>query len=434
MPSYNELIHRLFPRVTGGIRWGLERVEGLLADTGNPHRAFPSIHIAGTNGKGSVAATVASVLQRAGLRVGLYSSPHLTSFRERIRIDGVPVSEADLLNAAGPLLPAIEASGATFFEATTVIAFEVFARAGIDAAVIEVGLGGRLDATNVVEPDVAVITNIALDHAEYLGDTIASIATEKAGIIKPGRPVVTGEVHGEAHRIIAAIAGERSSQLDCVASPDEIRSDLTGTTFRLRGGTFDGMPLHTPLIGAHQARNTAIAVRALERFGIRDPAVVRDGVRSVVWPGRLQVARTAGCTWILDVAHNVAGVDALVASFSSLRVPRPVVLLAGILGDKDWRRMLPPLFGAADAIILTVPPTAPAGRAWSPQEAIAAVPDPRARVISDFDAAIAAAADAAHGGTVLVTGSFHTVGDALATLGLAEVAPDFPLHANVFSG
>lgn len=432
--SYSELVNRLFPRLTGGIRWGLERVEHLLADAGNPHRSFRSIHIGGTNGKGSVAATAASVLTRAGYRVGLYSSPHLCSFRERIRINGAPIPEVDLLETARPLWQALETSGASFFEATTVLAFSAFERAGIDVGVIEVGLGGRLDATNVLDPEVSVITNIALDHAEYLGDTIESVAREKAGIIKRGSAVVTGEIEGIAYDVFAAAAAERGTHIDRVAAPADVSFGLSGTRFRIRGGYFDGLDLHTPLIGAHQARNAAIAVRALEHFGVTDEYLIQAGTAAVHWPGRLQVVPTSGCTWIFDVAHNVAGVDALVASFKELKAARPVVVLIGILGDKDWRRMLPPLFDIADDAILTIPPTAPAGRVWSPEEAIAAVPGANARVIADFDAALAAASAAAQGGTVLVTGSFHTVGDALACLGMSEVEPDFPLHANVFPG
>ena len=223
--------------------------------------------------------TVASVLQHAGHRVGLYSSPHLCSFRERIRMNGVPITEAELLETARPLWPAIDASGASFFEATTVLAFAAFARAGVDVAVIEVGLGGRLDATNV-DPAVSVITNIAFDHAEYLGDTIDAIAREKAGIIKPGRPVVTGETHGSAYDVFAASAAERGAPIDVVQLPADVRFALDGTRFRVRGGHFDGLLVHTPLIGEHQARNTAIAVRALEHFGITDAAVVREGIRS----------------------------------------------------------------------------------------------------------------------------------------------------------
>ena len=432
--SYTELITRLFPRLTGGIRWGLDRVENLLAEAGDPHRSFRAIHVAGTNGKGSVAATAASVLQRAGYRVGLYSSPHLCSFRERIRIDGDPISAEDLLATARPLWPALEASGASFFEATTVLAFSAFARAGIDVGVIEVGLGGRLDATNVLDPDVAVITNIALDHREYLGDTIESVAREKAGIIKPGRPVVTAEVEGAAADVFRSVAARINAPIDRVAAPDSVRYDLSGTRLRLVDGRFAGLRLRTPLIGEHQAHNTAIAVRALEHFGIADETVIQAGVAAVHWPGRLQVLATSGCTWVFDVAHNVAGVDALVRSFATLNVPKPVVVLIGILGDKDWRRMLPPLFAAADVAILTVPPTAPAGRAWCPSEAVSSVPGANTRVIDDFEVALCAARTAAAGGTVLVTGSFHTVGDAIALLGDAGVEPDLPLHANVFSG
>ncbi|MFW5947110.1 MAG: Mur ligase family protein, partial [Gemmatimonadota bacterium] len=167
--SYGALVDHLFPRLTGGIRWGLGRTRRMLAAVDDPHRAYPAIHIAGTNGKGSVAAIMESVLRRTGLRTGLYTSPHLVDFRERIRIDGLPIAEAELLATARTLWPAIEAEAPSFFEAATVIAFLALERAAVDVAVVEVGMGGRLDATNVVAPDVTVITNVALDHAQYLG-------------------------------------------------------------------------------------------------------------------------------------------------------------------------------------------------------------------------------------------------------------------------
>ena len=191
--SYGVLLDRLFPRLTGGIRWGLERTSKLLAGVDDPHRAYPSIHIGGTNGKGSVAAIVESVLRHDGQRTGLYTSPHLVDFRERIQVDGRPISEAELLSAARALWPRIEEEAPSFFEAATVIAFLALRRADMDVAVVEVGMGGRLDSTNVVTPEVSVITNVALDHAEYLGSDLATIAGEKAGIIKTGVPVVTAE-------------------------------------------------------------------------------------------------------------------------------------------------------------------------------------------------------------------------------------------------
>src|SRR5690606_29480790 len=189
--TYDALVAELFPRLTGGIRWGLERTERLLAAVGDPHRSYRTLHAGGTNGKGSVAATLASVLGQTGALAGLYTSPHLCTFRERIQIGGAPIGEEQFVAAATRLWPHILRESPSFFEATTAIAFLALAEAGVEVAAIEVGLGGRLDATNVIRPDVVALTNVALDHAQYLGDTIEAVAREKAGIIKAGVPVVT---------------------------------------------------------------------------------------------------------------------------------------------------------------------------------------------------------------------------------------------------
>lgn len=436
--TYTELVRRLFPRLTGGIRWGLERTAELLDHAGQPHRKFDSIHVGGTNGKGSVAATLANVLTRTGLRTGLYCSPHLCSFRERIRIDGVPIDEQALLAAAAPLWPAIEQSGASFFEATTVLAFAALARAEVDLAVVEVGLGGRLDATNVIMPRLAIITNIAFDHADYLGDSIAAIAGEKAGIIKPGVPLLTAETSTEVLHIFEQRAAQVGASISRLASVEELATDLQGSSFRINTAHWGALELSTPLIGEHQVRNAALAVSAAdmlaETFRIEQVALVA-GVAGVRWPGRIQVEQLRGGTWIFDVAHNEAGVKALVQTLQSLDLPRPRALLVGILGDKDWARMLPPLFDFADQIVLTVPATAPPGRVWDPHAVLVRVPAARAQVVPSFARAVeVVSANAAGGGTVLITGSFHTVGEAQALLGLCEVAPDFPLPHNRFSG
>src|SRR5215218_5504524 len=205
----------LFSRPTGGIRWGLERTGELLAEVGDPHRTFRSLHVAGTNGKGSVSALCDAALRAADTprRIGLYTSPHLVSFDERIRIDGRPVDRELLLACEARLRPAIERTGATFFEATTAIAFLCFAEAGVDLAVVEVGLGGRLDSTNVITPLASAITNIARDHTEYLGDSIEEIAFEKAGILKPGVPAVTGETAPGALAVLQRRAEEVGAPL-----------------------------------------------------------------------------------------------------------------------------------------------------------------------------------------------------------------------------
>lgn len=436
--TYDALVAELFPRLTGGIRWGLERTQRLLAAVGDPHRAFRAVHIGGTNGKGSVAAHVDAVLRHDGRRVGLYSSPHLCTFRERIRIDGVAISEAALLRAAERLWPAIRVEEPSFFEATTALAFLALADASVEVAVVEVGLGGRLDATNVITPDVTVLTNVSLDHVQLLGPTIDAVAREKAGIIKAGIPLVTGEVEGVAADIFTSVARAAGAPLRAVPATDvvDVTAGVAGTEFTACGTGWGDLRLRTALAGRHQALNAALAVHALDAAPALRPGVdaVRAGLAAVRWAGRLQVERAGGVTWIFDVAHNVAGVDALVAALHDLPLPHPLVAVVGVLGDKDWKNMLTPLHGTVEHVVLTAPPTAPADRRWDPVEALAAAPSEHAEIELDFTAALERAHDlaAAGGGSVVVTGSFHTVGDALAALGLCSDGSDIVIRRPSF--
>ncbi len=434
--TYAELIRDLFPRLTGGIRWGLDRTQRLLASVGDPQRAFRSLHVGGTNGKGSVCASLDSVLRADGRRVGLYTSPHLCSFRERIQIDGEPIAEAPLLAAAAAIWPAIEEEKPSFFEATTAIAFLAFARAGVDVVVTEVGLGGRLDATNVVLPDIVVLTNVALDHAQYLGNTLESIAGEKAGIIKPGVPVITAERRPAIREIFAARAAELGAAFHALApgEPSAVSVTTEGTSFGVATGSWGDLSLRTPLAGPHQATNAALAVRALDLLPPElkpGRAAVEAGIPAVRWYGRLQheVLRSGPMAghWLFDVAHNPAGVEAVATALPGLDLPRPMIAVVGILGDKDWSRMLPALADAVQEMILTEPPTAPPERRWKPEQVLAQHPALAARLESDFAAALRLARARAGSGTVLVTGSFHTVGDAMALLDLAPAGVDAPL-------
>jgi dihydrofolate synthase/folylpolyglutamate synthase len=420
----------LYARTTGGIRWGLERTEELLAGVGDPHRRFRALHVGGTNGKGSVSALCESALRAAhpGLTIGLYTSPHLVSFTERIRVNGQPVDAALFAAAEARLRPAIERTGATFFEATTALAFLCFAEAGVDLAVVEVGLGGRLDSTNVITPLATAVTNVARDHTEYLGDTLEQIAWEKGGIFKPGAPAVVGEEDpfvSEVLRDRAAKAGSPLVMLDAVARINDVQVSLEGTRFRLDSGRWGSHAMRIPLVGAHQARNAALAA---ELLGVLPDDVrpsweaIERGFADVRWAGRMQVVRQRGGTWIFDVAHNPAGVRALTDALDGLDLPRPLVLVAAILSDKEWGEMLPPLIARADAAILTIAPTAPEGRRWDPEQAAnaldATIP---IRVIPDLSAALMRAETMASYGTILVTGSVHTVGDALEVMDIAVV-------------
>ncbi|CAN5862079.1 folylpolyglutamate synthase/dihydrofolate synthase family protein [soil metagenome] len=428
--TYDALIAELFPRLTSGIRWGLDRTRRLLRQAGDPHRAYRVLHVGGTNGKGSVAAHLESVLRQQGHSVALYSSPHLCSFRERIRLNGRPIGEAPLLAAAQRLWPAIQQEAPSFFEATTALAFLAMADAAVDVAVVEVGLGGRLDSTNVVDPDVVILTNVSLDHVQLLGPTLAAVAREKAGIIKSGVPVITGETGADALAVFRAVAAAEGAALRVIA-PDEVvgvRTAVDGTSFAVRATAWGDLELHTPLPGAHQAMNAALAVHALGLLGDAAPTAVavRAGIAATDWPGRLQLERVAGVPWIFDVAHNVAGVEALVAALHSLDLPRPIIALIGVLGDKDWANMLAPIYDIAGLVILTCPPTAPAERRWEPAEVLRAVPAAHAAAVLDFHAALETAQRRASDerGSVLVTGSFHTVGDALAALGRCRDGSD----------
>lgn len=419
----------LFARTDVNIRWGLERTEELLAGVGDPHRRFRSLHVGGTNGKGSVAALCDAALRAAdpSRTVGLYTSPHLVSFDERIRIGGRPVERELLLACEARLRPAIERSGATFFEATTAIAFLCFAEAGVEVAVVEVGLGGRLDSTNVIVPEACAITSIALDHTEYLGESLEEIALEKAGILKPGVPAVTGETAPGPFGVLQRRADEVGAPLLALGGDvvDDVRVSLDGTRFELESERYGSREGYTSLLGAHQARNAAVAADLLGLLP-RDlrPSwdAVEAGFASVRWPGRLQVERLRGTTWVLDVAHNPAGVASLAASLDALRLPKPVVLVTAILNDKAWEEMLPPLLARCDAAVLTVAPSSPEARRWDPAAAearIGASTGVPIRIIPDFAAAIQRAETMAPHGTIVVTGSVHTVGDALNELGIS---------------
>jgi dihydrofolate synthase/folylpolyglutamate synthase len=410
--TYDQAIAFLFPRTTT-IKFGLGTTRALLAQVGTPQEVMPLVHVGGTNGKGSVCTLVASVLREAGWRVGLYTSPHLVSFRERIRVDGEPISEAAVAMWTERLKPLIRRRAATFFEATTAIALADFAARGAEIGVIEVGLGGRLDSTNVIRPLVSAVTKIELDHMKYLGDTLDDIATEKAGIAKPGAPFVIGETRPELVETLRREAKCFMARLDRSVRPD-IR--VVPSDYQWEG------PLS--LLGPHQRRNAAVAHGILMAL----PAPYRPTQEQVA--AGFGVARVPGRLdrhghWLFDVAHNPDGIGALVRAIRALDPPRPLHALVSILGDKAWPEMLVLLDQVIDRGILTLAPTA-ANRGWDIEWLRAWLRDssrPPARaawtLVPDFRDAIAAAETGA--ATVLVTGSFHTVGDVMAVLGLAPL-------------
>lgn len=412
--AYRAALDALFARTTGQWKLGLERVEGFLHELGDPHQRLPIIHIAGTNGKGSVCASLETVLRRQGFRVGTYTSPHLVDFRERFRIDGAPIDEAPIFDFLERWTPRVETLGVTFFEATTAMGFQLFADAQVDIAVIETGLGGRLDATNVVRPLVAGVTSIGFDHMEWLGETLPQIAREKAGIFKSGVPAIVGEPDLAVRRVLAEEAARRgAAPVRIVAEEGEATAILVtaaGTRFR-----WQGLEVATGLAGHHQVANALVTLTMLDAlpapFDVPRKAAVA-ALAEVRLAGRFS---RQGC-WIFDVAHNPAGAAVTAETLRAVSPPGPLVALVSVLGDKDWRGILRALAPVVHGFLLTNAPTAPTSRAWVASEALAFARGEgwRAELEPDFDRALARAPSM--GETILVTGSFHTVGDAMARL------------------
>lgn len=418
--AYRRALESLFARTTGKSKFGLERTEALLVALGNPHTRFDVFHVAGTNGKGSVCATLEAVLRAQGKRVGKYTSPHLVDFRERFLVDGAAVDAAYVTHFIEQWTPTVERLGATFFEATTAMAFALFAEREIDVAVVEAGLGGRLDSTNVVRPVVAGVTSIGIDHTEYLGDTRAEIAREKAGIFKAGAAAVIGERDADiSEQLVRSAQAAGASQVVSVRdryAPARIDLSATGTCFRTARDEWC-----TPLIGEHQAWNAATAIAMLDASGpryAREHEFVRRALDRVRLPGRFHRVRDI----IFDVAHNPDGARVLARTLREVSPERPLCALLCVLADKDWRGVMHELSSVVDTFVLTMAPTAPASRAWVPDEArrYAAEKGWRAEVEADFDLALARAPSV--GKTILITGSFHTVGDAMLRLQVDPIA------------
>ncbi|MCS7010806.1 MAG: bifunctional folylpolyglutamate synthase/dihydrofolate synthase [Anaerolineales bacterium] len=324
----------------------LERVRTLLARLGNPHRRYPILHVAGTKGKGSTSALLASALTAAGYRTGLYTSPHLQDYAERIQLNGVPIPHGRLAALVEEIRPHVEGiEKITTFEITTALAFLYFAQEQADAAVIEVGLGGRLDATNVVEPNVAVITSISYDHMFVLGDTLAQIAAEKGGIIKPGVPVVSSPQKEEALEVLVRIAAERGSPFTLVGRDvlyQPLEHSLEGQTFSIVDSkdAEKSVILRIPLLGLHQVENAATAYAALKRSGLQvSEQGIWEGFASVRWPCRFEIARREP-PLIFDVAHNEDSFLRLRQTLDEYYPGRPIVLLMGVSRDKVFPAML----------------------------------------------------------------------------------------------
>ncbi|SNB44660.1 folylpolyglutamate synthase/dihydrofolate synthase family protein [Geobacter sp. DSM 9736] len=420
--DYQETLAHIFSRGRFGIKPGLERVRLLLRRLGDPHQQLRVIHIAGTNGKGSTAAFLASILRCGGVRAGLFTSPHLVSFTERFRIDGAEITQDAVVAVAQRVLEAAPPE-ATFFELVTAMAYLHFAEQSVEAAVIEAGMGGGADATNVADGVLSVITPISIDHAEYLGNTLAAIAGEKAGIIKPGRPVVAAAQQPEALEVI-----ERSclaSASSCYRFGDDFAASWDGSSLGYRGLSASLQGLIPGIGGRYQSGNAACALAAAEILGgigfPLDEEALRSGIEHASWPGRMELFLREGVRVLLDGAHNPAGAEALAESLTYIP-RRRLFLVTGVMGDKDAELIAPIL-----PLAYEVYAVAPALERALPSAGLAALCRSRGAncrnaggVSEGLDQACRAASP---DDLVLVCGSLFTVGEARASLTGAKFQP-----------
>ncbi len=432
-------------------KFDLAHMRVLLAALGHPENSFPSVLVAGTNGKGSTAATLASILQASGLRTGLYTSPHLVRINERIRLDGKPIGDDDfalLHDVVDRTAERVVGEGdlpwhPSFFEMLTAICFEYFARSRPDMVVLEVGMGGRLDATNVVEPRLSIITDIALDHQKYLGETVGEIAREKAGIIRPGGIVVTLPQLPEANDVIGnTILDVGARAVNAVpyvppVSPGSSQYLVPSTQETASSGARQRYSLavlgkeivvDSPLVGRHQLRNLALAIAAAEELHNQGtaqitPETIAEGIRETRWPGRFQVVPAVGDNpeYVLDVAHNPAGAWALRSTLSAAyQNNREIIMVFGVMRDKAVQEITEILFPIAEHVIVT---RANNPRSASPDEIRQAAARVAAGVDIDEAEDVASALERARkvagaGGLVVVTGSIYVVGEAMRMLGV----------------
>jgi len=413
--TYAEAVARLQALRGGehaGMRPGLERIEGLLDALGRPEQRYRLVQVGGTNGKGSVSAMLAAILKSAGHRVGLYTSPHLVSFRERIRVDGEPIPEDNVVDGVEAVGTLVARFDATTFEATTAIALDHFAREAVDVAVLEVGLGGRLDATTVGTPDVAVIARVDLDHQAVLGATLEAIAAEKAAIIRGGVAVSAAQAR-EAERVIVARAAAVGVPLllegrDLSVSVERRGPDGQRLACAGPGWALAGLELAMP--GSFQPSNALLAVTAARELHAGD-AAIRDGLARAWWPGRFQVLRRAGGFLVLDGAHNPAGARALAVSLRDVFGQARVTFVLGVLADKDAAGIVAAVAPLADRFVLVAPPSS---RAVAPETLRAVVPASAGVEIAKSPAeALELAGRAATTPIICVAGSLFLIGEVL---------------------
>lgn len=458
--SYSECLKEMFALGRFGIKLELDTVASILKRLGSPEKRFRSIHIAGTNGKGSTASYIASILRSSGFKVGLYTSPHLIKFNERFSINGNMVSDDDVVESFLAVKKADTGERrATFFEISTAMAFYLFAREDVEWAVIETGMGGRLDATNVLEPAVAVISNLSIEHTEYLGDTLEEIAAEKGGIIKPHTPLVTGVRQPSALKVLKEIAEERSASVyqygkeftitdatevnrsETLSNADdkEVSPRRTGTNFTYKGinSTWSGMEITLP--GPHQIQNSALALAACELLmeqngGRITEESIRAGLAATTWPGRLEYILRKPLV-LIDGAHNLDAAENLgrylqryhgQREYDNLKCPSSsgLTMVIGILSDKPYKEMLAHMLPAAGRVIFT---RAKTDRSIDPEilkDFATTITDGQTVVIEDVGEAVRYAIErASEDECICIAGSLYVAGEAR-----AEILKDFPLQ------
>ncbi len=420
--AFRESLAYLYGLQRFGMIFDLSQVENIVRTLGNPERELKVIHIGGTNGKGSTAAMAASMLRESGYRVGLYTSPHILSFTERIQINGQSITEAEVARLTARIRKRVEEEGIpqhfTFFDFTTAMAFLFFAVSNVDLAVIEVGLGGRLDSTNIVTPLVTVITNVSREHRDVLGDSLGEIVREKAGIIKQGVPLVTGVTQEEAFQEVERICLEKEAPLYWMGR--DFRSEKEGLRlFRFRGRRWALSGLRVNLVGTHQIENATMAVKTLETaeelgFPVTRKAIYR-GLERVEWPGRLEVIRERPRV-VLDGAHNPAGAQALGEALAQNFSYDRCYFLLGIMKDKEVEKIVSILAPLSHETVLCRPRqdrAAPPDRLLRALEAVGG----KGRVIPDVGEGLdALLSRAGSNDLICVTGSFYTIGEAKAHL------------------
>lgn len=429
--QFNETIAYLYNLRKHGIKLGLENPRKLMSILGNPHNSFHSIHVAGTNGKGSTSAMIAEILKEGRFRVGLYTSPHLVNFTERIRINGIPISEHDVISLTAYIRNAIANTdiNPTFFEFVTAMAFYYFACKQIDWAVVEVGMGGRLDATNVLLPQVSVITNIGLEHTEFLGESIPNIAFEKAGIIKPATPLITAVTQPEALEVIKDKTESFGSEMHLYGR--DLRGILTLMNERHIEFNYSGYKNYTnlslPLTGRHQLLNASIAIRVCEilmqkGYPICEEAIYK-GLSCLNFEGRLEwVSKKPPI--IIDGAHNPEAAKTLATAIKELFPAKRFILIIGIMNDKDIEGILKPLIDISHTVILTRPKGKRPATPQRLKKHLLSLPQssmPESLLIKTTTSLVEAIELARilheEGDIILITGSFYTAGEAKEVLG-----------------